>query len=280
VVPLPAFRRSEGILNQKDPNDDKGVGDLFQAGPKMTVPLDIKAKLYEVESNTEAAQGRKVRVISFAGLAAVGFLLLIGNTAISTIAEQSGGVLGSEFDWAYSIPFLSSKWGGIVDIMTAGLFGTLVELEYRTRDENVERIWQEMKRREQESEEAAKKKIRNLSVSTSKGGMSKGKGQKKRLAALAELTEKPKSTAETQTEPVGIVEESNTKQEGGGIFGAAKRFYKQADEMAAAQALLLNKKLEEEGLVEKITDETGLRVVGRDAAKKLSGEEKKEKTSE
>ena len=45
-----------------------------------------------------------------------------------------------------------------------------------------------------------------------------------------------------------------------------KNFYKQADDMAAAQALLLNKKLEEGGLLEKITDETGLKVNGKEAA--------------
>ena len=36
--------------------------------------------------------------------------------------------------------------------------------------------------------------------------------------------------------------------------------------MAASQALLLNKELEDRGMIEKITDETGLKVVGKKAA--------------
>ena len=40
--------------------------------------------------------------------------------------------------------------------------------------------------------------------------------------------------------------------------------------MAASQALLLNKELEDRGLVEKITDETGLKVIGREEAAKLA----------
>jgi hypothetical protein len=38
--------------------------------------------------------------------------------------------------------------------------------------------------------------------------------------------------------------------------------------MAASQALLLNKKLEDAGVVEKITDETGLKVIGKEEAAK------------
>ena len=39
--------------------------------------------------------------------------------------------------------------------------------------------------------------------------------------------------------------------------------------MAASQALLLNKELEDRGVIDKITDETGLKVVGKEAAAKL-----------
>lgn len=70
------------------------------------------------------------------------------------------------------------------------------------------------------------------------------------------------------------VEEEQKKDEGGGILDKLKGFYNQADSMAASQALLLNKKLEEEGLVDKITDESGLLVIGKEAASKLQEEEK------
>ena len=46
--------------------------------------------------------------------------------------------------------------------------------------------------------------------------------------------------------------------------------------MAASQALLLNKKLEEEGIVEKITDESGLKVIGKEAAAKLEAQKEED----
>ena len=49
--------------------------------------------------------------------------------------------------------------------------------------------------------------------------------------------------------------------------------------MAASQALLLNKELEDRGVVEKITDESGLKIIGREAAAKLE-EEKQAATKE
>ena len=48
--------------------------------------------------------------------------------------------------------------------------------------------------------------------------------------------------------------------------------------MAASQALLLNKELEDRGIIEKITDVPGLRVVGKRARKEE--EEKKKKGEE
>ena len=54
-----------------------------------------------------------------------------------------------------------------------------------------------------------------------------------------------------------------------GLFNKLKGFYEKADSMAASQALLLNKELEDRGVVEKITDESGLKVIGKGAAKKI-----------
>ena len=69
------------------------------------------------------------------------------------------------------------------------------------------------------------------------------------------------------------------KKEEGGIVGKIKGFYERADSMAASQALLLNKELEDRGVVEKITDESGLKIIGREAAAKLE-EEKQAATKE
>lgn len=57
-------------------------------------------------------------------------------------------------------------------------------------------------------------------------------------------------------------------------MGKMQDFYEKADNMAASQALLLNKELEEKGIIDKITDETGLKVIGKEAASKLDDKEK------
>ena len=69
------------------------------------------------------------------------------------------------------------------------------------------------------------------------------------------------------------VDESEKKEEG--FLGKMKDFYDQADKMAASQAILLNKDLEDRGVVDKITDESGLKVIGKDAAAKLKDQNKK-----
>jgi len=115
--------------------------------------------------------------------------------------------------------------------------------------------------------------------------------QKKRLSALEELLDEDEpaimlprdedasegtqrkgvvtNTDGTTADQSGeeVVEESSSSNNDG-IFGAITGFYKKADSMAASQALLLNKELEDRGILEKITDETGLKVVGKVAASK------------
>lgn len=115
------------------------------------------------------------------------------------------------------------------------------------------------------------------------------KKNRKRLDALSEVVFEedvtnapPVSTNndEQTVEPKGKDDKSQEneakKNEGdGGIFGKVKEFYDKADTMAQSQALLLNKELEDRGVVEKITDETGLKVIGKDAAAKLQSKDDK-----
>lgn len=114
--------------------------------------------------------------------------------------------------------------------------------------------------------------------------------QKKRISALTELmtmeeeankssenvnvdvasrAEDADDSKEGQSTKTDTTREETNKSPGGGIFDSIKNFYEKADSMAASQALLLNKELEDRGIVEKITDETGLKVIGKEAAKEL-----------
>jgi hypothetical protein len=61
-----------------------------------------------------------------------------------------------------------------------------------------------------------------------------------------------------------------------GVLGKIKSLYNEADKMAASQALLLNKELEDMGVLEKITDESGLKVIGKEAASELKKDSDKE----
>jgi hypothetical protein len=109
--------------------------------------------------------------------------------------------------------------------------------------------------------------------------------QKKRLSALEELmdegieSEVSRDDMDENSQPRdvdddadGIVTDDKNavveREDDGGILGSIMGFYKKADSMAASQALLLNKELEDRGILEKITDETGLKVVGKVGASK------------
>jgi len=194
-------------------------------------------------------------------------------------------------NWVTSFAF-TNKIGGGIGLLGAGLSGTLAEVEIRSKKENAEKIWTEMQRRKslkdkptsRSNRKKNKKKSSSLSQSSNKKNMT-GK-QKKRLSALEELmdddveeavmptveVEEPKET--TTDESKDAID--NNDKDDDGIFGSIKGFYKKADSMAASQALLLNKELEDRGIVEKITDETGLKVVGKEAAEKAKQQKENE----
>ena len=105
--------------------------------------------------------------------------------------------------------------------------------------------------------------------------------QKKRLSAIEEVINDGDEMAMTMSSTMsnaangGVTVDNSIADEDAvddntynnkGIFDAIAGFYKKADSMAASQALLLNKELEDRGIIEKITDETGLKVVGKKAA--------------
>ena len=131
-----------------------------------------------------------------------------------------------------------------------------------------------------------KKKRSQLTQSRSKRDMTGT--QKKRLSALEELMVDDDNN---DVDEVVVQEEveQNTQDEGAnteskeqepakddGIMGKIKGFYDKADSMAASQALLLNKELEDRGVIDKITDESGLKVIGKEAAAKAKESSEKE----
>ena len=166
----------------------------------------------------------------------------------------------------------------------------IYNLQIRSKKENAEKIWQEIERRQTLKDNKVnkkKKKRSQLTQSRSKRDMTGT--QKKRLSALEELMVDDDNN---DVDEVAVQEEveQNTRDEGAnteskeqeptkddGIIGKIKGFYDKADSMAASQALLLNKELEDRGVIDKITDESGLKVIGKEAAAEAS---KSSKTDE
>lgn len=153
----------------------------------------------------------------------------------------------------------------------------MAEAELDSKRLNAEKIYEELeKRRDGKTKKAAK-------ANPSRKSKKRGGKETKRLAALSEVvgpnpteTTPKKAVVESVAEEEVVEEtapkEAEKKEEGKGLFRSMKGFYEQADSMAASQALLLNKNLEDVGVLEKITDETGLKVIGKEEAAKLKKE--------
>lgn len=153
-------------------------------------------------------------------------------------------------------------------MLGGGGAGLLAEAELDSKRLNAEKIYEELeRRRDGKTKKAAK-------LNPSRKPKKRGGKETKRLGALAEVVrsdpvEEVKSVAKEEVVEETAPKEEEKKEEGKGLFGSIKGFYKEADSMAASQALLLNKKLEDAGVVEKITDDTGLKVIGKEEVAKL-----------
>lgn len=272
------------------------------------IPPELKDEIYRAEANTAAAKDRGQRVTIYACLAVLGVLLAAFNGFLTELRSHEGAattvVAGSNtldvlveagFGWVVSSPVYSFLFtnaiGGGLCLLFGGGAWLMAEAEIDTKRLNSEKIYEELQRRREEksrrSDEASansekRKKRRSGKEQKRLGALSEvlvsdDNDETKTAIARAELTTLAQ-TDESDAAELEITEQATTQntEDDRGILGQWKSLYEKADSMAASQALLLNKKLEDSGLVEKITDETGLRVIGREAAAKKQDEESKE----
>ena len=271
------------------------------------IPKELEAEIYKAEANTAAAKDRNVRIGGYAVIAFIGILCAFFNgfiTELRTTDVPDGFSLDDAgFGWveanAVARFLFMNKIGGGIMLLTGAGAGLLAEAEYDTRRINAEKIFEELKRRK----EAKEKKARGGGGATvGRSGKKKRRSGKeaKRMGALAEIVDTTTSNQQKQKEEqpkehVSVAatdasekhrvhdrppqEKEIANKQGGGILDTVKDFYEKADTMAASQALLLNKKLEDAGMIDKITDETGFQVIGKDAASKLRNQ-KEEKPDE
>jgi hypothetical protein len=283
---------------EKDPARTNPLDFLFDPY-ESKIPKEIEADIYRAEANTAPARDRTRRVALLAAVAVAGVLAAFFNGFLTEL--RGPGPLGAEegtvpfdlsasaFGWVESNPlfaflFLNKIGGGLMLLLGCGS-GLLAESELDGRRANAERIWEEMQRRREASDRRElKKQLKKLPKQQQqqqlqaggpnrKGKSSLGKKQAKRLTALSEVVDDPDLAAADAATDVpadggggGAGEPDRDEASEGGIFRGIKDMYAKADSMAASQALLLNKRLEDAGLIDKITDETGLKVIGKEAA--------------
>jgi hypothetical protein len=268
------------------------------------IPKEVEADIYRAEANTSAAQNRGNRIALYVTVAVVGVMAAFFNAFLTELRStddlqpdmEAFELAESAFAWVLSnaltqFLFLNKIGGGIMLLVGAGS-GLLAEAEWDSRRINAERIWEELQRRRSEAERKSNKKKAKTSTagspSQATGGSkpSMGKKKAKRLSALSEVVvdgSASKNVAPVTSKglpvdpsPVDSSDEASQtggKEEGGsglGILRGIKDMYDKADALAASQALLLNKQLEDAGVLEKITDETGLKVVGRKEVQKTT----------
>lgn len=279
------------LYQSSDDKNEKGLSIEQILQPwKVDIPDEYRNQIFTAEANTPAGKERKQRMIFYTSGTLLGIVISSANLYLTTLREYDNASSFAEdliflneqgYDWVTSNPvlsfFLLNGIGGGLGLLLFGACGTMVELEQRTKSESAQKIWDELVRRRESTEgkgKAAKK--RNKQKKRAK--------QRKRMEALSEVigettivgddnsaVAEAESSVDTAT--TTVVKEEEKK--GGGILDKMKGFYDQADSMAASQALLLNKKLEDEGLIDKITDESGFRVIGKEAASKLQEEKDK-----
>ena len=276
---FPALRAEPPSDNNQEKKKIPAPGNLFGNLYDSKIPPELEKEIYEAESRTATAQGRQQRVALYTGLAIFGLLAAFFNaflTELRTSPGPDGIVLDLEatgFGWVEGNPltsFFFLNWiGGASLLLIGGASGLLAEAEYDTRRLNAERIFEEMQRRREMRSKPARKS-------------GKKKRQKKSLRALAEVAlpdENPASGAPDNISEASYSKQAverettgSTKPSNDGMLGKVKDFYEKADTMAETQALLLNKKLEDEGILEKITDESGLKVIGKKEASQKKGD--------
>jgi hypothetical protein len=292
------FQSPSRLYVERDSDGNIRKGPLeFLLDPKPTkIPPDLKDEIYRAEANTPAAKERQGRVIAYTIVAMIlvgcAFFNVFLTELRSTVTEASGdsdGTLASLSDigWGWVqengiLQFiLATKVGGAFAIVGGAGSAMMMEAEIDSQRANAEKIWEELeKRRRQgpsESQKGSFKKKASSPAVSSGGTKNKVSGARtKRLAALAEVIRENTKVSASNLSEDKVMETKNDETDmepmsskDNGLLGTIKGWYEQADNMAAAQALLLNKELEDRGVLDKITDETGLRVIGKEAAAKL-----------
>ena len=236
------------------------------------IPEEYRELVASAEAKTPAAEARTIRL----GLYGAGSLL--GLTLAVITSAAMGGNPGA-VKVVETLPGGVGILGCVFDAVLFSFFATFVVLELQTAEQNKENIYQEMMKRsgagrgsggsgveggggetgrrrkqKQKRKDKANKRNRRLAEMVNPTPVEEGGVDKIEKAATVEAEEVKASPDVKTAGSMNVIDSA---------IDSVKGFYKQADDMAMSQALLLNKNLEDKGLIKKITDETGFRVVSR-----------------
>jgi len=199
---------------------------------------EIPDEVWEAEAKSAPARNIRLGVYAFVGLGAS--LLAAGR--ISALTDTRTGPLGEIMQ--------PSVFGILLDIFAIGVAAYFAMEDLKNRDANVKRIWEEVKARK------AAGPTKSASTSSSKGfgggassSASSGKSGGTWEKAPAQSGKVSTETVETDSNP-GEEKSSN------GLFSGLTSLIDQANTDARIQALQINNKLEDAGVLEKLPTST------------------------
>ena len=132
--------RERFVLHQSSNSEEEKSSIDVMMG-KVDIPDEYKEEIFRAEANTPAAKDRATRVAIFAAVALIGIGVSSFNAFLTNMREGGGTDLTTinelGFGWVSGNPLFSflflNKIGGGLALLSAGLGGTMVELEVRSK---------------------------------------------------------------------------------------------------------------------------------------------------
>ena len=190
-----------------------------------------------IDAEDKATPNRKYRIATAA--VGVGVSVVSGGFAVATLSNQGdfGDVL------LFGSPLLTLA----ADVIIGGTSAWAWQQEERTKSENIARIWAEVKRRRSggAASGANRSQRRAKKVAVPGGAMpgAGGFGQSPPAAAAARKSAAPQRTGGTDAKPAA------SGDGGGGLLTGMTSLLEEANAMGKANAVSLNAKLEDAGVL-------------------------------
>ena len=197
-----------------------------------------------IEAEANATPNRKYRLLG----AGVGLALASSSGVLSAavLAGQPDAISLRDLV-LFDNPILSL----LLDVVIGSTCAWAIQQELKTRDENIQRIWEEVQRRRaggaksgaNRSQRRAKKAVDSRPVQFTGGG------------GFAPPPLPPPAPAVASPPPAAPTPPAATDAQGGGVLGGVKAFFEEANELGRAQAFALNAQLEDAGVIAPISSQ-------------------------